>query len=48
MLDELVTVIGWMQHRDGSRLKQAEEYVHNVSGDYHSSGIWDSVKLGWG
>ena len=32
MLEELVTVIGWMQHRDGSRLKQAEEYVHNVSG----------------
>lgn len=30
MLQELVTVLDWIQHKDGSKLKEAEEYIHTV------------------
>jgi len=30
MLEEIVNVLDWIQHKDGSRLKEAEEYVQKV------------------
>jgi hypothetical protein len=31
MIEEIVSVLGWMQQSDGSRLRDAEQYVEQVS-----------------